>query len=174
MDGAVFHLCYLHGAYSGSNEDNDNLLQKVPCMHCYTQCPQHWSRPLLTHAFAGDSWTLMGKLGSVSWVTLSWVLMHTRLCVSSESLFFQACVSSGGSMLGLMATSSKRVYAISRSVAPRAPAPAAVHCWPITPHETRNTWTNRQICLWSTEWSRAKANRVCKENALVIANTLFQ
>ena len=26
--------------------------------------------------------------------------------------------------------------------------------------ESRNTWSNRQIWLWSTEWSRAKANRV--------------
>ena len=26
--------------------------------------------------------------------------------------------------------------------------------------KTRNTWSNRQICPWSTEWSRAKANRV--------------
>ena len=26
----------------------------------------------------------------------------------------------------------------------------------------------------STEWSRAKPNRVCQENALVMANTLFQ
>ena len=25
---------------------------------------------------------------------------------------------------------------------------------------TRNTWSNRQIWPWSTEWSRAKANRV--------------
>ena len=27
---------------------------------------------------------------------------------------------------------------------------------------------------WSTKWSRAKANRFCQENVLVIANTLFQ
>ena len=27
---------------------------------------------------------------------------------------------------------------------------------------------------WSTKQNRAKANRVCKENTLVIANTLFQ
>ena len=40
--------------------------------------------------------------------------------------------------------------------------------------KSRNTWTNRQIWPWSTEWSRAKANRVYQENALVIANTLFQ
>ena len=26
--------------------------------------------------------------------------------------------------------------------------------------KSRNTWNNRQIWLWSTEWSRAKANRV--------------
>ena len=26
--------------------------------------------------------------------------------------------------------------------------------------ESRNTWSNRQIWPWSTEWSRAKANRV--------------
>ena len=35
---------------------------------------------------------------------------------------------SGGSMVGLMATSSKRAYAMPRSAAPRAPAPAAGHC----------------------------------------------
>ena len=26
--------------------------------------------------------------------------------------------------------------------------------------KSRNTWSNRQICPWSREWSRAKANRV--------------
>ena len=26
--------------------------------------------------------------------------------------------------------------------------------------KSRNTWSNRQIWPWSTEWSRAKANRV--------------
>ena len=40
--------------------------------------------------------------------------------------------------------------------------------------KSRNTWSNRQIWPWNTEWSRAKTNRVCQENALVIANTLFQ
>ena len=40
--------------------------------------------------------------------------------------------------------------------------------------KSRNTWSNRQISSWSTEWSRAKANRFCQENTLVIANTLFQ
>ena len=48
------------------NENNDDLLQNVPYMHCYTECPQPCSRPLLTLASARDSWTLMGKSGSVS------------------------------------------------------------------------------------------------------------
>ena len=37
-------------------------------------------------------------------------------------------LSSGRSMVGLMATSSKRSYSIPRSPAPRAAASAAVHC----------------------------------------------
>ena len=53
---------------------------------------------------------------------------HKVLFVPSENLFPQSCVSSGSSMVGLMATSSKRAYAITKSAAPRAPVPAAVHC----------------------------------------------
>ena len=40
--------------------------------------------------------------------------------------------------------------------------------------KSRNNWSNRQIWPWSTEWSRAKVIQFCQENALVIANTLFQ
>ena len=54
--------------------------------------------------------------------------VHKVLFVPSKSLFPPSCVSSGGSMVGLMVTSSKRAYAIPRSTAPRTPAPAAVHC----------------------------------------------
>ena len=39
--------------------------------------------------------------------------------------------------------------------------------------KSRNTWSNRQIWPWNTEWSRVKTE-FCQENALVIANTLFQ
>ena len=38
--------------YYGGNEDNGHLLQKVPCKHCLTQCPQPCGRPLPTHASA--------------------------------------------------------------------------------------------------------------------------
>ena len=47
------------------------------------------------------------------------------LFVLSKSLFPQSHVSSGGSMVGLMATSSKRAYA---TPTPRAPAPTGIHC----------------------------------------------
>ena len=41
--------------------------------------------------------------------------------------------------------------------------------------KSRNTWSNRQIWPWNAEWSRAKTNlEFCQENALVVANTLFQ
>ena len=54
--------------------------------------------------------------------------VHNVLFVPSKSLFSQSSVSSGSSMVGLMATFSKRAYAIPRSAAPRAPALAAGHC----------------------------------------------
>ena len=69
--------------YGGVNEDNGDLLQKVPCTHCYTQCPQPFSRPILTHTSVKGSWTLMGKSGSVSSGVItpfSWVLVHTSFC----------------------------------------------------------------------------------------------
>ena len=74
---------------------------------------------------------LTGKSGSVSCGHCSCLLdpgVHKVLFVPSKSLFPQSCVRSGSSMVGLMATSSKRAYATARSAAPRAPAPAAGHC----------------------------------------------
>ena len=40
--------------------------------------------------------------------------------------------------------------------------------------KSRNTWGNRQIWLWSTEWSMARLIEFCQENKLARANTLFQ
>ena len=71
--GCVPSLLFdLKSDYGGGNGDNGDLLQNVPWTHCYTQCPRPCSRPLLTHASAGDSWTLTGKSGSVSFGR--WVL----------------------------------------------------------------------------------------------------
>ena len=75
----------------------------------------------------------MGKSGSVSFG--SQLLSHKVLFVPSKSLL-QSCVSSGDSIVVLMATSSKRAYAIPRSALPRAPAPVVVHCWPVPLQET--------------------------------------
>ena len=56
--GCVLSLLFdLRPNYGGGNEDTGDLLQKIPCVHCYTQCPQPCSRPPLTHTSARDSWT---------------------------------------------------------------------------------------------------------------------
>ena len=38
------HFTY-HLKHGWGNEDNGDLLQKIPCMYCYTQCPRPCSRP---------------------------------------------------------------------------------------------------------------------------------
>ena len=47
--------------------------------------------------------------------------VHKVLFVPSKSLFRQSCVIFGGSVVGLMATSSKMAYAIPRSASLRDP-----------------------------------------------------
>ena len=86
---------FLGPNYGGGNEDNGDLLQKVPCMHCYTLCPQSCSRPPLTHVSAGDSWTLMGKSGSVFCgvtASFSWLLVCTRFCLCPPRVYFSSPV----------------------------------------------------------------------------------
>ena len=86
-------------------------------------CPQSWSRPRLTHASARDSWTLIGKSGTVSFGSL--LLSPESLCTQGFVCALQesvspVSVSSGSSIVGLMVTSSKKAYAITRSAAPEA------------------------------------------------------
>ena len=85
LQGCVPSLLFdLRPNYGGSNEDNA-LLQKVPCTHC-TQCPQPCSTPLPTHTS-----TLTGKSGSVSYgvtAPFSWVLVHTRFCLCPPRVCF--------------------------------------------------------------------------------------
>ena len=50
-----------------------------------------------------------------------------------------------GSMVRLMATSSKKAYAPPITATPRAPAPAAGHCWPIL--HRRHSNTQRHVWL---------------------------
>ena len=114
------------------------LLHSVP-QPCSSH---HWPMPPL------EMWTLPGKSDSVSFgvtAPFSWVLVHRSFCCALQESISQSCVSSGSSMLGLMVISSKKTYAIPKSAAPRAPVPAAAHCWPVSPREmlrvlSRSLW----------------------------------
>ena len=103
--------------YGGINEDNGDFPHKIPSMYYYSTCPQPFIRPPPTHAFTGDSQTPHRHF---SWGSLflspgSWC---TRFFCALRESISQSYVSSGSSIQGLMATSSKRTYAIP---APRAP-----------------------------------------------------
>ena len=90
------------------------------------------------HASARDSWTLLGKSGSVPCgvtAPFSWVLVHKVLLCPPRVCFPVLC-KFWRLYDGLMATSSKRACARPRSAAPRAPAPAGAHCQPGPPQET--------------------------------------
>ena len=105
-------LCKFWWLYGGVEGDR---LQDSLCHTQFYSCP--CSRPLLTCTSAEDTQTLKVRSCSVSVGSPG---THKVLFVPSKNLFPQSCVSSGGSMVGLMATSSKRAYAIPRSAAPRA------------------------------------------------------
>jgi len=127
-------------------------------MYCYTQCPQPSSRPPRTHTSAGDSWTVTGKsgqslVGSLLLYSGSWCTQGS-ICALQESIS-QSCVSSGSSVVRLMATSFKRAYAIPRSAAPRSPVPAAVHCWPVPHRRHSHTVLSQSLWgLWVLVWTR--------------------
>ena len=122
--------------YGGGNEDTGNLLQKIPCVYCYTQCPQHCSRPPLTPQAPletlGHSQASLGQpfVGSQLLSPGSWC-MQGSVCALQESIS-QFYVSSGSSMVGLMVTSSKRAYSIPKSAAPRASVPVAKNQTPLS------------------------------------------
>ena len=96
--------------YSG-NEDNGHLLQKVPCMQSSTECPQPCSRPLLTHASAGDAAALTGRSGSSLVGSLLLSPADPRLCRRRRG-------------------AHRQVWAISCGVA------APFSCWPMPLPET--------------------------------------
>ena len=68
-----------------------DLLQKVTCRHCGTQCPRHCSRPPSTPASTRDSWTLTGNSGSVFCgvsAPFFWVMGHTGFCLCPPKFCF--------------------------------------------------------------------------------------
>ena len=76
--------------YGGAAEDDGDLLPKVPCTHCHTQCPRPYSGPLSTHASPRDSWTLTDTSGSVSCgvTALSPGSWCTRFCLCPPRVCF--------------------------------------------------------------------------------------
>jgi len=110
-------------------------------------------------------WRLLDTHGQV-WVSLLWGHCffplgpgaHKVLFVPSKNLFPQSCVSSGSSMVGLMATSSKKAYAIPRSAALRAPAHAAGHCCSIPLQEILKY---AKAGLAQTLWGLLVSTRFC-------------
>ena len=130
--GCVPSLLFdLRPNYGGGSEDNDDLLQKVPCMDTTLSAPNPATGHLRSMPLPETPGHLQASLGQ-SLVGHGSSLLgpgaHKVLFVPCKRLFPQSCVSSGSSMVGLIATSSKRAYAIPRSTAPRAPAPTPVHC----------------------------------------------
>ena len=82
------------------------------------------------HASAGDSWTLTGNLGQslLGSLLLSPGSWCTGFCLCPPRVHSPVLCKFWWLYGGLMATSSKRAYAIPRSAAPKAPAPVAGHC----------------------------------------------
>ena len=71
-------------------------------------------------------------MGSLLFSPGSWC---TRFCCALQESISPLCVGSGSSMVGLIATSSKRVYAIPKSAEPRPSVPVADHHHPVPPPE---------------------------------------
>ena len=120
----MYHVCLLSFTtynFSFTDITVDSHAVWVPVYSCW--------RLLDTH---GQAWA------SLLWGRCSFLLgpgAQASVCALQKSVS-KSCLSSGGSMVGLVVTSSKRVYATPRSTAPRAPAPVAGHCWPRHPQET--------------------------------------
>ena len=94
-----------------------------PTLHQATTYPRLCQRLVDTHR---QVWV------SLLWGHCSFLLgpgAYKVLFVPSKSVFPQSCVSSGGSMVELMATSSKRAYAIPRSAAPMLPNKSSAIIW---------------------------------------------
>ena len=104
--------------YGGGSEDNGTSFKKSHAHTAALNAPNSATGLCRTTLLPGTPGLL---LSPGSWCAEGFV------CALQESVS-QACVSSGGSMMGLMATFSKRAYAIPRTTAPRAPALAAGHC----------------------------------------------
>ena len=136
--GCVLSLFFdLRTNYGGGNEDNGDLLQKVPCMDTTLSAPNPATGHFQSMPLPETPGHLQASLGQSLVRSLflflgpgvhrfSCALQHS-VCALQESVSPVLC--KFWWLYGeLMVTSSKRAYAIPRSTAPRAPAPTVVHC----------------------------------------------
>ena len=126
--------------YGGGNEDNGDLLQKVPCLHCCAQCPSPAAghrRPTPPLEMPGHPQASLGQspVGSLLLSPGSWC---TRFCCALQESISPVLLSSGRSMVGLMATPSKRAYA----------NPRLLHPEPLPLWQTKKQWKQCQtLCF---------------------------
>ena len=131
--GCVSSLLFdLRSNYGGGNEDNGDLLQKVPCTLCAPNPAAGHHRPIPLPETPGHSQASLGQpfVGSQLLSPGSWCI-QSSVCALQESIS-QFYVSSGSPMVGLMVTSSKRAYSIPKSAAPRASVPVAKRQIPLS------------------------------------------
>ena len=128
--GCVPSLLFdLRSNCGGGNEDNGDLLQKILCMCCSTQCSQPCSRPPPTHASARDSWTFTGKSGSASCgvtAPFSWVLVHTKFDYALQESVSQSCVLVV--LCGINGDLLQEGLCHSQVCCTQSPVPVAGHC----------------------------------------------
>ena len=140
-----------------------------PTLQQATADPRLHQRLLDTH---GPVWV------SLLWGHCSFLLgpgAHKVLLVPSKSLFPQSCVNSGSSMVGLMATSSKRAYAIPRSAAPRAPAPVESTADPYLHRRHSNTVLSQSpwgLWSWCTQSMFEPSEHVWRVWGLILSMNL--
>ena len=94
-----FHFFTFISNCGGGYEDNGDLLQKAPCTHCYTQCPQPCNRPPLTqqhpppetpgHSQASLGQSIVGSLlfSPGSWCAQALVCALQETCVKFWRLY---------------------------------------------------------------------------------------
>ena len=130
------------------------LFQKVPCMHCCSQCLQPCSRPPLTHASAKDSWTLTGMSGSVSrgvTAPFSWVLVHTSFCLCLPWVCFPVLCKFWWLYGGVNGNLLQEGLCHTQVSCTQSPGPAAAHCWPVPLQETLKHFL-LSLCGVSGSW----------------------
>ena len=108
--------------YSGDNEDNAISFKRshacTAALSAPNPAPGH-GQPTPPPETLRHSWASLGQSLVGSLLLSPGSLCTQVLFVPPKCLFFHSCVSSGSSMVGLMATSSKRAYSLPRSAAPR-------------------------------------------------------